>query len=76
MLVLHQQPVHMKKALTEKSGLFSWTDQTELSPAAETKKPATVEVAGFLTPCGDFGRTCRIRTCDQRIKSPLLYQLS
>ena len=22
------------------------------------------------------GRTCRIRTCDQRIKSPLLYQLS
>ena len=23
-----------------------------------------------------FGRPCGIRTCDQRIKSPLLYQLS
>jgi hypothetical protein len=26
--------------------------------------------------CGISGRPCGIRTCDQRIKSPLLYQLS
>jgi hypothetical protein len=26
--------------------------------------------------CGFGGRTYKIRTCDQRIKSPLLYQLS
>ena len=25
---------------------------------------------------GGNGGSCRIRTCDQRIKSPLLYQLS
>ena len=27
-------------------------------------------------PLGFYGGLCRIRTCDQRIKSPLLYRLS
>ena len=29
-----------------------------------------------IDPLGKFGGPCRIRTYDQRIKSPLLYQLS
>jgi hypothetical protein len=33
-------------------------------------------IARCLIPSGVDGRTYKIRTCDQRIKSPLLYQLS
>ena len=31
---------------------------------------------GLRQAGADTGRTYKIRTCDQRIKSPLLYQLS
>src|SRR5688572_8379647 len=42
-------------------------------PAPQEKRPAaTCMAAGLRVP----GRTYKIRTCDQRIKSPLLYQLS
>ena len=39
----------------------------------ERKKPTT---ARTWASCFIRGRPCGIRTCDQRIKSPLLYQLS
>jgi hypothetical protein len=37
----------------------------------ENKKAVTISSDRF-----NIGRPCGIRTCDQRIKSPLLYQLS
>ena len=48
---------------------FSWP----FTLAAQKAKTPTRGLA-FLTEFG--GRPCGIRTCDQRIKSPLLYQLS
>ena len=41
--------------------------------ATRTQKAHDREEVGFLVI---RGRPCGIRTCDQRIKSPLLYQLS
>lgn len=45
---------------------------------AETKKPGNLDrLPGFLRPGkARFGGSCRDRTYDQWIKSPLLYQLS
>ena len=43
---------------------------------AKQKKLAVFRQQAFLVPCGLTGRTYWIRTSDQRIKSPLLYQLS
>ena len=42
----------------------------------QKQKPATFSRAGFEAYAKLGGRTYKIRTCDQRIKSPLLYQLS
>ena len=47
-----------------------------LSPDPELKKPTIELIAGFLLYMRLIGRMCEIRTRDQRIKSPLLYQLS
>ena len=35
-----------------------------------------VDVSRKTMPPRGYGRTYKIRTCDQRIKSPLLYRLS
>jgi hypothetical protein len=43
------------------------------SKASRKQKAHEREFVGYL---GIRGRPCGIRTCDQRIKSPLLYQLS
>jgi hypothetical protein len=44
-----------------------------LSETTRTQKAHESKFVGFLVI---RGRPCGIRTCDQRIKSPLLYQLS
>jgi hypothetical protein len=44
------------------------------APVAEKTKGLLAQALCFTTAI--FGRPYGIRTCDQRIKSPLLYQLS
>jgi hypothetical protein len=44
--------------------------------AAQNKKAVTIARCCFSIHYFIRGRPCGIRTCDQRIKSPLLYQLS
>jgi hypothetical protein len=50
------------------------TSAVAAAAEATKKKDFRVEVLDFY--CLIRGRPCGIRTCDQRIKSPLLYQLS
>ena len=47
-----------------------------MDQVAKQKKQLRSLVAASSDYCEFGGRPCGIRTCDQRIKSPLLYQLS
>jgi hypothetical protein len=47
------------------------TARVKAKPNAQKKKAVVPKNNRFHS-----GRPCGIRTCDQRIKSPLLYQLS
>ena len=58
-------------------GFAEWLAEETRGPDADAgsqndKGPTT----RVIDPLGNFGGPCRIRTYDQRIKSPLLYQLS
>jgi hypothetical protein len=56
----------------EVGDIWQYVFQSDQS-MAKTQKTHEPKFVGFLII---LGRPCGIRTCDQRIKSPLLYQLS
>ena len=78
----HQNAEHVQKALSKLDRRVALAgtvkmppaerqrDYTEITQEKRTSKPKKLQVLDRV------GRPCRDRTCDQRIKSPLLYQLS
>src|SRR5439155_884691 len=52
------------------------TGENEFVSGLAAREPSGSSVGAGGAMLEPDGRTCGIRTCDQRIKSPLLYQLS
>ena len=62
-----------KKAPAIFAGACEWRPQGDLNPRHRRERPASWTV---LDDGDVYGGSCRIRTCDSRLKRPILYQLS